>query len=93
MNNTTPLTNEQKLNEIYDIIKAWERRRMQASLGRIVKWVFILGIVGFAASNPELVIKKLTDIIQPIVMEQVQSMMDSNKDALMESVKDMLPAQ
>lgn len=89
MNN--PLTNEQKLDEIYTIIRANERRRMQASIGRIVKWVIILGIVGFIASNPEVFIKKLTEIIQPIVMSQVQDMMSTNKDALMESVKDMIP--
>lgn len=41
----TPLTNEQKLDEIYHIIKAGERRRLQASIGRILKWVIILGLV------------------------------------------------
>ncbi len=92
MNNTT-LTNEQKLDEIYTIIRANERRRMQASIGRIVKWVMIIGFVSFVASNPEIFVKKLTEIIQPIVMSQVEDMMTTNKDALMESMKDMLPKE
>jgi hypothetical protein len=85
------LTNEQKLEEIYTILTSMERRRMQAWILRLVKWIIIIWLVGFVVSNPWVVISKLTEIIQPIVMEQVQTMMEQNKDALMESVKDFMP--
>lgn len=91
MSSNTPLTNEQKLDEIYHIIKASERHRLQASVARIAKWVIILSIVGFVVSNPDVVIKKMTEIIQPIVMDQVKTMMESNQDSIMNSLKDMLP--
>lgn len=87
----TPLTNEQKLDEIYQIVRTQERRRMQASLGRIIKWIIILWVVGFIYSQPELVIQKITDTLAPIILDQVNVIMEENKANLMKSMEDILP--
>lgn len=88
-----PLTNEQKLDEIYHIVKTQERHRLQASVARIAKWVIILSIVGFVASNPKFIIERVTEYVKPIVMEQVETMTKDLNDKLMQSAKDLVPAR
>lgn len=65
-------TNEQKLDEIYHIIKAQESRAARARWYRLVKWVIILVIVYYVAQNPGVVLSKLTDLIMPAVMDNMQ---------------------
>jgi hypothetical protein len=91
--NNNQLTNEQKLDEVYTILRAMERRRMMDSLGRILKWVIILGIAGFVLSNPRLIVERITEYVKPIVMEQVETMTKELNDKLMQSAKDMLPSR
>ena len=74
------LTNEQKLDEIYTIIKTQEARTRRAALLRILKWTIILAIVFIASQNPDLILKKVTEYIMPSVMENMSQNMPSVMD-------------
>lgn len=87
----TDLTPEQKLDEIYSILKHQETRRKVGIWYRIFKWVIVMGIVWFIAANPTFLITKLTDIMMPIITENMKTMMEDKQSTLMESVKNMLP--
>lgn len=46
------MTNEQKLDEIYQIIKAQESRAIRARWFRLFKWIIILALVYYISQNP-----------------------------------------
>ena len=71
-------TNEQKLDEIYHIIKDQESRAMRAKWLRLLKWVIILVIVYYVSQNPEVVLSKITDLIIPMVMDNMQEQMSGS---------------
>lgn len=74
------LTNEQKLDEIYTIIKAQEARTKRAALFRFLKWTIILALVYTASQNPDLILKKVTEYVMPSVMENMSQNMPSVMD-------------
>ncbi len=82
--------NEQKLTYIYQSLKDQDSRRIRAIWYKALKWVIILGLAYLALTNPGFIIGKMTEIIQPIVMDQMKTMMEKNKESLMESVQDFI---
>ncbi len=87
------LTNEQKLDEVYALVKRMEHRYMMASFGRIIKWIIILGIVGFVASNPKLIVENITEYVKPIIMDQVKTMTEDLNNQLIQGAKGILPSK
>ncbi len=85
--------NEQKLSFIYNTLKDQEIRRVRAIWYKFSKWTIYLGLIYLAVTNSALIIGKLTEVIQPIVMDQMKTLLEKNKDALMESVKGLLPSE
>ncbi len=90
---TKPLSNEQKLDEIYSILKQQESRNSRARWFRLLKWsVIILGVY-IVTSNPGFFLDKLVKIIQPIIMDNVKTMMNEKKDGLLDEMKWILESQ
>ena len=54
------------------------------------KWVIILTIAYMVITYPSLIIGKLTEIMKPIVMEQVDIIMKDNKDSLTKGMQDIV---
>ncbi len=68
----TPLTNEQKLTEIYEILKIQESVRKRALWWGLFRRIFIYGLILIVALNPKLVMSKLTEILMPVVMNSLK---------------------
>ncbi|MFZ2255411.1 MAG: hypothetical protein WAW59_04560 [Patescibacteria group bacterium] len=84
------MTNEQKLDEIYQIIKAQESRATRAKWFRLLKWIILLGLAYFIAKNPGLFLDKITELVMPTIMENMKTMMTED---LMKQVQDAFPKQ
>jgi hypothetical protein len=93
MNNTPPLTSEQKLDEIYSMLKSNQARTSRAFWYRTLKWLIILGIGYFTLTHPGYVTSKMTEYIQPIIVEQMKGIMSDKKDGLMDQIKKMMPVE
>lgn len=85
------MTNEQKLDEIYHIIKNQQAAATRAKWFRILKWCIILSVVYLISQNPELLIGTMTDLIMPTVMDNMKVMMERDSAKIMEQFKDIIP--
>lgn len=85
------MTNEQKLEEIYRIIKAQESRRQMSQWVRIFKWGVIMVFVYIVATHPEAVSQRVTEVLKPIILSTASGMIESQKEQLQNSLKGMLP--
>ena len=86
------LTNEQKLDEIYTILKHQESQRKRAVLYRMLKWVIIFSTLFFVATNPVLVTEKITTFLAPIIAENMKATLQNQKNGLLDMMKDILPS-
>lgn len=87
------MTNEQKLEEIYQIVKWQQAAATRAKWFRLLKWIIILGWVYYISQNPWIILSTVTDMVMPTVMENMKTMMAEDSAGIMEQVKDMLPKQ
>jgi hypothetical protein len=87
------LTPEQKLDEIYDMLKSNQARSNRAFWYRTIKWLIILGIGYFTLTHPAYVTGKVTEYLQPIIVEQIRGIMSEKKDWLMDQIKKMMPVE
>lgn len=69
------MTNEQKLDEIYQIIKTQESRATRAKWFRLLKWVAILALAYYISQNPGVFFDKITDLVMPAVMNNMEQQM------------------
>jgi hypothetical protein len=88
-----PMTNEQKLDEIYQILKAQQSAATRAKWFRLLKWAILLGLTYFIATNPGFFIEKITEMIMPTVMDNMKTMMTEDTAGIMDQLKDILPKQ
>ncbi len=84
------LSTAEKIDVIYDLIQEWEWRRRRTGLFRLLKWSIIFAVIFLAATQPKLIIGKITDYLQPIVMEQMKTVIDSQKENMMKQAKDFM---
>ena len=82
--------NEQKLEEIYQIVKSQQAAATRAKWLRLFKWIIILVVVYYVAQNPTVILEKVTETVMPGIMENMKTMMT---DDLMKQVQDVLPKQ
>jgi hypothetical protein len=61
--NNTPLTIEQKIDEIHTMLRAQASQSSRAFWYRMLKWFLILGIGYFTISNPGYVMGKIMEYI------------------------------
>lgn len=87
------MTNEQKLDEIYQIIKEQEARASRGRLFRILKWIFILGLIVVISQNPGIILNWITDLVMPTVMDNMKTMLEEDSASIMQQFKDILPKQ
>lgn len=59
----TPLTNEQKLDEIYEMLRSQQSAQSRAFWYRMLKWCLILGVGYFTLSHPGYVTGKIMDYV------------------------------
>lgn len=88
---TTSLSIEQKIDEIHSMLRAEQSRTSRAFWYRMLKWALILGIAYFTLSNPGYVTDKIMEYLQPIIIEQMQTIMSDKKDGLLDQMKKILP--
>lgn len=70
-----PMTNEQKLDEIYQYIRKQQWRELRAKVYRVFYIFAIIGIAYYVSQNPGIVMKKVTDLVMPAIMENMESQM------------------
>ena len=87
----TPLNNEQKLTQIYEIVMENEARRKRASFFRFLKWIVILGFLYVVATNPDAIMWRLTETLKPIILSTASGIIAGQKAQMIESMKDILP--
>jgi hypothetical protein len=68
-----------------------QARMSRAFWYRMFKWCLILGIGYFTLTHPGYVVGKMTEYIQPIIMEQMQTILANQKNGFLEQVKKMMP--
>ncbi|MBP6981738.1 hypothetical protein KBB25_03115 [Candidatus Gracilibacteria bacterium] len=84
-------TNAEKLDEIYRILKKQEARQRTSFWYHIFKLFFLIGLGFFLFTNSSLILGKLTDILIPLVTENMKTVMKDQKNGLLDQMKDMLP--
>ena len=84
-------TNAEKLDEIYRILKKQESRRKAGIWYHFFKLLFLIGLAFFVYTNSSLILGKLTDILIPLVTENMKTVMKDQKNGLLDQMKDMLP--
>jgi hypothetical protein len=93
MNNTSSLSSEQKLDEIYIMLKSNQARSSRIFWYRTIKWLILIGIGYFTLTHPGYVTSKVTEYLQPIIIEQMKGIMSEKKDGLMDQIKKMMPVE
>ncbi len=83
------LTNEQKLDEIYTILKRQESQRKRSALYRVIKWTLIFSLFLFIVTNPIFVVEKFTTFITPIIAENMKATLQNQKDGILEIMKNL----
>ncbi|MBC7503823.1 hypothetical protein H7169_02545 [Candidatus Gracilibacteria bacterium] len=86
------MTSEEKLDAVYIMLKDNQARMSRAFWYRILKWILILGIVYFTFTHPGYVAGKITEYIQPIVIEQMKTIMNNEKNGLLDQLKKIMPS-
>ncbi len=77
---STELTTAEKVDAIYAMLVANQARLSRAFWYRMFKWCLILGIGYFTLTHPGYVVGKMTEYIQPIIMEQMQTIIANQKN-------------
>lgn len=85
------MTNEQKLEQIYQILLDNESRRISTMWLRITKWIIIACLIYVVITNPQGIMTRVSDIIRPIVLSTAHDMIEGQKAELMKSLKEALP--
>lgn len=86
------LTPAEKIDIIYALAIATEkRRRMQVRL-QLFKWVVIVVVIGSIVLYPGFIMWKITDIMKPIIISTASGIIQTQKAELKNSFKDLLPS-
>lgn len=81
------MTNEEKLNEIYDIVTRQESRLRRAAFFRFLKYLIILTALIYIVMNPDKTIGKFLETMRPYLMDQVNAILSDQKEALMKDIQ------
>ena len=100
----SPLTNEQKLDEVYRILQKVDARERRSFWYNLLKRVLIYGAILFVALNPSAILGYMTDLIMPRVMDAMMQALDQKKtdavdgitdakDTLIQKIRDLVPTE
>jgi hypothetical protein len=95
----SPLTNEQKLDVIYELLQKQDSRERRAFWYNLLKRMIIYGVILLIALNPSAILGYMTDLIMPRVMDAMTQALDQQqtdavggltdtKAALMQKLRD-----
>ncbi len=84
----SPLTNEQKLDEVYRILQKVDARERRSFWYNLLKRVIIYGAILFVALNPSAILGYMTDLIMPRVMDAMSQALDQKKTDAVDSLSD-----
>lgn len=84
------LSNEQKLDVIYDLLKKQEARQARKKWFILLKWTIFTYIIYFLATNPTFILEKVTTIMRPLIIENMKNMMDYEKSDIFQEMKKVL---
>lgn len=84
------LTNEQKLDEIYTILRRQESQRKRAIFYRVFKWIIIFSLFLFIATNPVFLVEKITTFLTPLIAENMKATLQDQKNGILEMMKDVV---
>jgi hypothetical protein len=85
-----PLNNEEKLDIMYRLIVKQEKSRVFTQRMKIFKWLIILWIFITVLSNPEAMIWKFTNYLQPMVMKSMSGVIENQKVKNAQDIQKML---
>lgn len=88
--NNSPLTNEQKLDAIYQILQDNESRRRREFWWSILKRIVIFWGIILIYANYKIIIEVVIEKMKPMIMEQAKSIMEENQSDIMEQAKKMM---
>ncbi len=89
----TNLTSEEKLDAIYMMLRSNQARLKRAFWYRIFKWCLIIGVAYFTLTHPGYIAGKVTQYLQPILMEQMKTIIANQKEGFFDKIQKMLPEQ
>lgn len=81
------MSNEQKLDEVYRIIKQQEARNVRERWIRLIKWGLILGMAIFIAMKPTFILEKITEKAGPTIIKSMEKMVEDVKSKFMENMR------
>lgn len=84
------LTPAEKLDAVYIILKESESRRKRAVWFRTLKWGIIFAFAYIAMTQPWLIVGRVTNYVQPIIMEQMKTILLKQKDGILQQAKDIM---
>ena len=87
---SSPISNEQKLDEIYTILRRQESQRKRAIFYRVFKWLIILSLFLFIATNPVFLVQKITTFLTPLIAENMKATLQDQKNGILEMMKNMV---
>lgn len=85
------LTPAEKVDTMYNLLVATERRRISQLRWRTFKLVALLLVVALIALRPEWIVWKVTEVLKPIILSTASGMIENQKSELINSLKDALP--
>ena len=85
------MTNEQKLEQIYQIVSDAESRRKSLMWFRIIKWLILIALIALIAMNREYVTTRVIEVVKPFVLSTASGMIANQKEELMKSLQSALP--
>ncbi len=73
------MTNEQKLDEMHEILIRQEKRRRSAMWFKFFKWLIIAGVVYFTYTHPDAIMGRLTEVLKPMVLSTASGIINDVK--------------
>ena len=86
----TPLTNEQKLDEIYQIVKDGESHRRRVFWWNLLRRMIIYGLIVIGYLYYPIIIAKVIEVMKPMILEQAKTLMKENKAGMMEQARKII---
>jgi hypothetical protein len=85
------LSNEEKLDEIYRILKKEESRTRWRFFSRVLRYGILFGLLLGIVTNPTFFVTKISNILTPIILENVKTALENQKNGVMETFKNLIP--
>lgn len=86
----TKMTNEKKLDAIYDMLQRQESRQRRSVWMRFLKWLLIISFAYFVYSDPQAFSSRFTHMIEPMITATASGMIAHQKEELEHTIQKMI---